>query len=212
MNRLLLGYSPDLDVFDKAPGAIADPGRLDREAMAFDVESTEQAAELLEVVDAAGLAALLGRMVTRAARASGQSLKKGVASELVGLLQAAARHALPAPNTLSAAGARAAPHRAGHFFDIELEGLSPEDQEFEAARRLVQLTNDAALQATQVPAHLTPAAAARLAALRAARRYAPGWLRPQASASGAMAARPPPLFAQAGRWVRRGPGVIELNH
>jgi hypothetical protein len=212
MNRMLLGYSPDLDVFDDAPGARLAPGRTDREAVSFDAESTELAAEFLDLVGQPGFAALLDRLVRRTALASGRAVKDAVATELVGLLQLAARRALPALNAPGTADAGTASTRASRFFGIELEGLSPEDQEFEAARRFVQLTAEAARQAALAPAQLPPAAAARQAAAQAAKRYAPGWLSPRAHAPALMAARRSSSFARAGRWVRRGPDVIVLNH
>ena len=212
MNRMLLGYSPDFDVFDDAPSARLAPGRTDREAVAVDAESTELAAEFLDVVGQPSFTALLERLVRRTALASGRAVKDALVTELVGLLQLAAQRALPALNALDTADTGTASTRASRFFGIELEGLSPEDQEFEAARRFVPLTVEAARQAALAPAQLPPVAAARQAATHAAKRYAPGWLRPRRHASALAAARPSPLFAQAGRWVRHGPGVIVLNH
>ncbi|UUZ68993.1 hypothetical protein LP416_04110 [Polaromonas sp. P2-4] len=211
MNRMLLGYSPDFDLFDDASGPRLAPWRSDGEAVAFDTESTEQAAKLLDVVGEPGFAALLDRLVRRTALASGRALEDAVATELVGLLQSAARRALPALSAPLAADASAATTRANRFFGIELEGLSPEDKEFEAVRRFVQLTAEAARQAALAPARLPPVAAARLAAALAAKRYAPGWASPHAQAPAVMAARPSSSFARTGRWVRHGPGVIVLN-
>jgi hypothetical protein len=212
MNRLLLGYSPDFDVYEDAPHARLASGRTEREPQRFEAQSTELAAEFLEVVGRPGSAALLDRLVRSAARASGRALKDAVATELVGLLQKAARRALPALHAPGAAGAGTASAWASRFFGIEVEGLSPEDQEFEAARRFVQLTMEAARHAALAPARLTPAAAARQAAALAAKRYAPGWLSTDAQAPASTAMRPSPSFASAGQWVRHGPGVIVLNH
>ncbi len=175
MNRLLLGYSPDLDVFDHSPATMFEQA-LVHCGVAFDTENTEQAASLLDVAGRPALTALLSRWIRRSAFASGRVVEDTVASELVELLLPAARYVLPSLNAPAITEGSAA-SRATRFFDIELEGLSPEDQEFEAARRFVQLTAESARQAAVArPPGLSPADAASRAVARAARRYAPGWL------------------------------------
>lgn len=211
MNRMLLGYSPDFDLFDGVSDAGLEPTRADREAVAFDTESTGQAAELLDALGRPGFAAMLGRLVRRTALDSGRALKDSVAAELVGLLEGAARRALPPSSASVATDAAAASARANRFFGIELEGLSPEDKEFEAARRFVQLSAEAARQAALGPAQLPPGQAARRAAALAARRYAPGWVQALVPAPVLATAQPSSSFARTGRWLRRGPGVIVLN-
>src|SRR5690606_8772690 len=66
---------------------------------------------------------------------------------------------------------------SGAFFGLSLEGLSPEDQEFEAAKAFVLFAGDAARNAALTPPRLPAEAIARIAAARAAQRHAPGWLR-----------------------------------
>ncbi len=171
MNRLLLGYSPDFDVFDDAaptPHTNRARARLDREAVGFDADNAEQAAELLDVAGQPGLNGLLLRLVRGA---SGATIRPAVEVELVRLLERAAKQVLP---TMGAAS-RGAPARASRFFAIELEGLSAEDQEFETARRFVQFTEEAARHAAQAGVGRPPPAAAQWAAMRAAKRNAPGW-------------------------------------
>ncbi|HSW11463.1 MAG TPA: hypothetical protein VLI06_01415 [Solimonas sp.] len=209
MNRMLLGYSPDFDIFDSASNTSLAPTRADREAVAFDTQSTEQAAELIGTLGRPGFATMLGRLVRRTALDSGRPLKDAVAAELVDLLETAAWRALPRSDAPIATDAAAAFGRANRFFGIELEGLSPEDKEFEAARRFVQLSAEAARQAARTPAQLPPRAAARRAAALAARRYAPGWM--QAAVPALASAQPSSSFARTGRWLRHGPGVIVLN-
>lgn len=168
MNRMLLGYSPDFDIFDDAAPT---PTSFDREASVLHDDHTEEATELLEVARGPGLPALLARLLRRAAHEAGSAMSPGVEGELVRLLQRAARVALPAMNTASTDVSV----QAGRFFGIELEGLSPEDQEFETARRFVQLAEAAAGHAALASPRLPPAIAAWLAAARAAKRCAPGW-------------------------------------
>ena len=64
------------------------------------------------------------------------------------------------------------------IFGMELEGLSPEDQEFEACKRFVRLTSDAvanALAGSKTSA--SPAQVVRASLIKAARKHAPGLVR-----------------------------------
>lgn len=172
MNRLLLGYSPDLDLFDDAPP----PARLTfahpHPTSVLVGEDTETATELLEAAACSRLPTMLARLLRSAAQASGGTLDRALEAELVTLLQRAARVALPKPVAFASHDGAA---RASRFFGIELEGLSPEDQEFESARRFIQLAQATAVHAAAGPQRVPPAVAARLATARAARQCAPGW-------------------------------------
>lgn len=179
MNRMLLGYSPDFDLFVDA-ATPRQAVRTGRKAVVFDFESTDQAAELLDAAGRPGFGALLHRMLERAASKRGGVLNNAVALELVALLQDAARHTLPQINAPQSIDARTNAKRKGRFFGVELEGLSPEDQEFELARRFGQLADAAATEAAQASQSLPPKLAALLAAARAATRFAPGWCNPDA--------------------------------
>lgn len=64
---------------------------------------------------------------------------------------------------------------AGRLFALELEGLSDEDREFEAARRCVRLLSDAVARAPKTAGAIA-APAVRNAVLAAAKHYAPGML------------------------------------
>jgi hypothetical protein len=213
MNRMLLGYSPDFDIFDAPRATAIAPNGTGRKAVVFDTQSTGLAAELLNAAGRPSFHALLGRLVRSAASASGRALDDSVANELVKLLQVAARHALPALNAPGSTTLHTSPptKRIARFFGIELEGLSPEDQEFELARRFAQLATEAVRQAALAPKHLPPVAIARRAAARAARRYAPGWVSPHAQAPTLLAPRASPSFAPTGRRVRHGAGVAVPN-
>lgn len=178
MNRLLLGYSPDFDLLDGLPQPAAARQRRAPAPISFELSSTELASELLDAAGKPRLSALLRRLVRRAAAAAGRIVNDETAGELTGLLRRAARLALPPSH--GPAGSAAA--RASRFFGVELEGLSPEDQEFEAARRFALLAAEAARQAALAPQGLAPGRAARRAAARAAQRYAPGWLHPPSEA------------------------------
>jgi hypothetical protein len=64
----------------------------------------------------------------------------------------------------------------GRFFGIELEGLSPEDQEFETAKAFVRFAGEATRLAASAADALPAVNVAHAAALQSARRNAPGWL------------------------------------
>ncbi|MGJ7507417.1 hypothetical protein [Variovorax sp. GT1P44] len=190
MNRMLLGYNPDFDLFEDTRAAGPATAQAGRKAVVFDTESAGLAAELLNAASGQHLAATLGRMV----RAHATPNRSGpAAAELVALLRTAARQALPHVAGATARHTGTAYKRMGRFFGIELEGLTPEDKEYELVRRFAQLTREAARHLARAPGGLPPAAAARWAAGRAARRLAPGWTR-VLGASGA------PPSAPAGRW------------
>jgi len=67
---------------------------------------------------------------------------------------------------------------AAQIFGLELEGLSPEDKEFELTRSFVRLAADAVRHAAAaaLPPSVPPQAIASRAATEAARHWAPGLL------------------------------------
>ena len=89
---------------------------------------------------------------------------------------------------------------AGSLLGLEYEGLAPEDQEFEVAKRLVQMAGAAVQNAAQNPAAADPQAAAKSALIAAAKDHVPGLLQPSPPAAGR---RP-----RSGRWYRRGGRIV----
>jgi hypothetical protein len=179
-----------------------------------EAEEMELAADLLEITDEAELDQFIGKLIKRAGRAAGQFVKSSTGRALGGILKDAAKKALPVIG--GALGGYVAPKigtsakrgrkfgtqvasGAGALFGLELEGLSPEDLEFELARGFVRFAGAAAKQAAQAPAGLSPPAAAKTAAVAAARRFAPGMLGSAGAAIGA---------GQSGRWIRRGRVIV----
>jgi hypothetical protein len=143
-------------------------------------------------------------------------VRRPVLNPLMGILRGAARKALPMLGAAAgtAIGGPAGAYlgnrvssRAGRRFGLELEGLSPEDQEFEAARGFVRFAATAAQNAALAPPDANPDAAAKTAAIAAAQQHAPGLLRP-------VNPRPTPAMAgdgHSGRWVRRGRKIILMG-
>jgi hypothetical protein len=159
MDRRLLEYHPDIDVLGSAAAT------RQRQAAAVAADEMVEAVELLASVDSGEAEAYLVELIDRA----GRPREPGVAAALARILGRAARRLLTV-----AGSARAAAQ--GRVFGLELEGLSPEDQAFEVARRFVRFTAEAARRASDEPGAGSPEAVARRSASLAARALAPGLL------------------------------------
>lgn len=169
-----------------------------------DTHELELASELLE----ASQPAEVDGTVRRVFRTTGTSINTAPppqsAAALGAMLRDVARQTLPNLGTPAAGLAE----QAGSLLGLELEGLSPPDQEFEAARQLVRLASSAYAHLASAPRYLPAEHAARNALASAARQYAPGVLTQIASpaARNATPARPPQ--GASGHWVRRGNDLI----
>ncbi len=161
MNRSLLDYSPEIEAFASPEAAV------DRHAKHTSGSEMQRAAELLEHAEAGELEGYLVGLIDRAAGSRARPETRALASVLARTAQRLFQH------TDSSSMAS-----AGRIFDLELEGLSAEDQAFEVARRFVRLATAAAQRVAPADAALSPHAVARRAAASAARTYAPGLLIP----------------------------------
>jgi hypothetical protein len=178
----------------------------------------ELAAELLTVSDEAELEQFLGSLVKKAWRKAKSFAGSSTGRALGGLLKSAARKALPVVGRAvgsyvggpagGAAGAKLA-SSAGRIFGLELEGMSPEDMEFETARRFVRFAGNAAQKATSAPRSAPPMQIAKTAVRAAARTHAPGLLRGGAVLAGPSYRHRP--GRRSGRWVRQGSKLIVLG-
>lgn len=181
-------------------------------------EEMDLAAELLAVTDEAELDQFLGKLIKKAGRKIGKFAKSSTGRALGGILKSAAKTALPvvggAVGTVfggpagGAIGGKLA-STAGRLFGLELEGLSPEDQEFEVAKRVVRLAGAATKKAAMAPGNMPPQAAAKAALIDAAKKHAPGLLRPAASPAAPMHSAPG--ARRSGRWIRRGSKIILMG-
>jgi len=191
-------------------------GDTEMESAFDEVEEMEMAAGLLEVTDEAELDQFLGDLIKKAGRVVGRVVKSPVGRALGGILKGAAKKALPVVGgaiggyfggpTGAQVGSKLA-SGAGRLFGLELEGLSPEDQEFEVARRFVRFAGTAAKNAALASPTTPPQAAAQAAAVAAAQRHAPGLLRAAGTAAKGMATG----LSRSGRWIRRGRNIIIVN-
>lgn len=187
----------------------------DTEAVFDEAEEMDLAAELLGVTDEAELDQFIGKLLSRV---TGKG-KSPVRKALGGILKGAMKKALPlaggAAGTFfggplgTAVGSQLGA-AGGRLLGLELEGLSPEDQEFEMAKGMVRFGGEAAKNAALTPPSASPQADAKAAAVAAAKQYAPGLLKPATS---------PPSYSpmmtrgsgRSGRWIRRGRRIILLG-
>ena len=170
----------------------------------------ELAAELLGVADDEELEEFLGKLARRATSGVRRFARSRVGRALTQRLRGVARQALPGVGQAvgglfggpaGAAVGGSAASGLGRMFGLELEGLSPEDQEFEVARSFVRLAGDAAQEAAKAPDSMNPEAAASQAITIAARRHAPGL----------VSRRPQGPNVRSGRWERRGRNIVLRN-
>lgn len=129
-------------------------------------EEMELAAELLGVQSEEQLNEFLGKLFKKAVGAVKRFAKSPVGGSLFKILKGAAKTALPMLGTAAPGAALGGPlgahlggtvaGAAGKAFGLELEGLSPEDQEFEVARRYVRFAGSASQAATEAAATAPP--------------------------------------------------------
>jgi hypothetical protein len=202
------GFDEEAEWGQEAPAMVIAGSPFD------ETEEMEAAAELVEVLstgDDEELEQFLGRLVRRAGRGlrrAGRAVRRAVRSPVGRAIARGARNiarrALPVVGgALGGPAGAAVASKAGQVLGLELEGLSPEDMEFEAARRIVRLTGEATSMAAAVPENVDDQEAAATALRLAARKNAPGLSRGggRAAASG----------GRSGRWVRRGDTIVLMG-
>lgn len=157
-------------------------GELEGEALEL-----ELATELLGVSNEYELEQFIGKLFKKVGKGVSNFAKSGVGKSLLGGLKTIAKKALPiaggalgnflVPGLGGAIGSKLG-SAASNLFELEFEGLSNEDREFEVARRFVRLASDATKKATTAArAGAPPKVAAASALKRAAASHAPGLLR-----------------------------------
>jgi hypothetical protein len=186
-----------------------------------EAEEMDLAAELLSVSSEEELDQFIGKVVKgawRRIKKAGSAVSR-VAGPLTGVLRGVAKSAMPflggalgsfipIPGVGTAVGT-ALGSALGKALEAEFEGMNPEDQEFEKARRFVRMAGTAAQQAALAPAGADPQATVRTAVMTAARQHVPslsaaaGSIAPAAMVSGRR--------ERSGRWVRRGKRIILLG-
>lgn len=178
VSRRLLEYNPILETVD---GAFAEQEAPMDGSVFGESDEMALASELLEVQDEAALDRYLRRLVSRAAILGARPAAPQVAPMLVVELRRViwpmfAGHRTRAAG-LVARRTQDPVVQAARLFGLELEGLSPEDQEFALAQQVVRFAGNAANQvASPAASRGNPRVQARQAVERAARQHAPGLL------------------------------------
>jgi hypothetical protein len=189
--KRLLAYNPELEFMDSG------------EADESGAQELEFGADLLEVGSEAELDAFLRRLIAAISRHGHAAAGSPLADALVQTLKRAARPILPIRSGTLATASADAPdlkQRAARIFGLELEGLSPEDKEFEVAQRFVRLAADTIRKAAAGPSSAGPMDIAKAALAQAARQHAPGLMR---HGDG--------LAPLSGRWIRAGSRIVVLD-
>jgi len=179
-----------------------------------ETEEMELAAQFLEIQDEAELDQFIGSLIDRVSKGARKFLRSPLGQKLGQVLKGAAKKLLPVAGAAvggmfggpagAALGGKLA-SGAGKALGLELEGLSPEDKEFEIARQYVRFANAAIQNATDAPPSEPPEDTAKTATVAAARQHAPGLLRP----GGGKMMRPGGRTS--GRWIRRGNRILLLG-
>jgi uncharacterized protein (DUF697 family) len=190
----------------EAPGyeVAHEVGGVYGEVPLHEAQEMELASELLEVANEEELEGFLRNVFKMVGSTLGRFARSDVGTALTGIVRNAARDALPtvggavgswiAPGRGGALGSQLA-QQAGALLGLELEGLSPPDQEFEAARQFVRFAGSAYANAAGAPRGAPFEAVARHAATAAAEQFAPG-----------LAAATSPQGEEEFRGFRRGAG------
>jgi uncharacterized protein (DUF697 family) len=179
-------------------------GYAEAESPFTEAEEIALASELLGVTSEAELDRFLGNVfkkvggfVSKAAKGPLGGVLKGIAKKALPWVGGALGSFIPIPGVGTAVGS-ALGTAASRLFEINLEEMNEEDQEFEVARRFVRLAGASAQNAAAAPPNASPQDVAQAALAAAAQKHAPGLLNtPGAGING-----------QRGRWVRRGRSII----
>jgi hypothetical protein len=183
----------------------------------YETDELELASELLELTSEQELDRFLGKVLQTAVSAGKAFAGSETGKAVGGLLKGAAGQVLSGiGETL---GNLAVPGAGGEFgkkvatsigarLGMELEGLSAEDRELEAARAFVRWADETARIAEAAPPSVAPAKVATHAATVAAQRQLPG------IAAVVRELRPPGpggpyrVPNKVGRWVRHGQTIV----
>lgn len=192
------------------------------EEMEFETDSelveAELASDMLSVTNEEELEEFIGKLFKKAKKAARGFIKSPAGNMLKKYLKGLAKKALPIAGTalggmiggpIGAKLGNSATQMVGKALGLELEGLSPEDKEFEVAKGYVRYAKDAINRAaSDRRQRYSPRSAARSAMTNAAKKYAPGFLSP------GFATHFNRRFAgrskTKGTWVRRKDGSIVL--
>jgi len=225
MRSSLTAYNPQFEnfLFDEYEAGEAETyGEAESTGVFSPAQEMELAAELLELRDEAELDRFLGNLIRNVGQAAGKFINSPAGQALGGVLKGAAKNVLP--NVLPLAGGALGglvggplgakigsglASMAGQALGLELEGLSAEDREFEAAKQFVRFAGETVKNAISAPPSNSLATVAKQAAIAAAQRHAPGLLLQGGNTQGGSDG--PGQRSRSGRWVRRGRSIVIIN-
>jgi hypothetical protein len=193
-----------------ALGSLFGESESQSESPLNEMTEMELASELLEITNEEELEEVLGKLVRGVAKGVGGFIKSPAGKALGGILKNVAKKALPvvggalgsfvAPGVGTALGSKLGSLASG-LFEVELEGMDPEQAEFEVARRVVRLSAAAARNVAQAPQGGNPRSVARAAVVSAARRHAPGLVRGRGPSRRMPSRRPGARPRPRGSWA-----------
>ena len=207
----LTDYSPEMETFGFDHG-----GSLSESGVFNQAEEVELASQLLEVSSDPELEQFLGDLISKAGKAIGGFIKSPVGKAIGRVLKGAAKVALPiaggALGTMVGGplGTRIGSSLGsglGQALGLELEGLSPEDREFEAARQFVRFAGETVKNALEAPDRVHPAMVAEAAATEAAREFGPGLINQGWQNNSGQEPRQS-HHRRHGTWTRNGNSII----
>lgn len=188
-------------------------GEAEAEGPFNEVQEMELASELLEISSEAELDQFLGKLIKGATKAVGGFVRSPIGKALGGALKGVAKTALPiagrALGTMvggplgGMVGGKLG-NFASSLFEMELEGLSQEDREFEVAKQFVRMAGTAAQVASRAPTGIDPRTAAQRAMAAAAQTHGSA----SSGASGPLGSPMGNRMRRGGRWVRRGRTIV----
>jgi hypothetical protein len=203
----LMEYSPQMEVFDPS----AEMEFASSRGILSEDEEIELASELLDLQTEEELDQFLGDLVGKIGGLLGNVVRSPIGRAIGGALKNAAKKALPVVGGAlggivggpigSMLGSNLA-SMAGGALGLELEGLSPEDREFQAAKQFCRFASKAIRNALEAQPNGDPAVAAHNAAVEAARVCAPGLINIGDDP------RPNRNLPSSGRWVRHHGKII----
>lgn len=210
----LTEYSPQMEAFEFSSGEF---GGSSGPGVFSESEEMELAAELLEVGDERELDQFLGDLISKAGKAIGGIVKSPIGKAIGGALKSVAKTALPIAGgalgglvggPIGATLGSNLAGMAGSALGLELEGLSPEDREFEATKQFVRFAAQAVKNAVEAPPGMDPNAAAHAAIMDAAAEHAPGLVNGHAGSGPHANGHHRPHM---GRWIRRRGKIVVLG-
>lgn len=183
----------------------------------------ELAHELLNVSNEQELNHFLGKLIKKVGKGISTFAKSSVGQALGGALKSVAKTALPLVGKAAGTffggplggmvGGKLG-SMASNLFELELEGLSPEDREFEVARAYVRFANEAINNTNNLSRQYTnsnPQTLVRTAINQAATTHAPGLVKSSGGRSNTTPSANSQRWnglPQSGTWSRRGRVII----